>query len=104
MEIGFPQKWFRAMATGIYLLCCFAAIFWKEPLWMIAPLFMLIAKPFAKWVTNQTEQLYWLYLIVLPLSTEYNITPSLALDLPGEPILIGLTIFLIGNILSQPLS
>lgn len=102
MEIGFPQKWFRAMATGIYLLCCFAAIFWKEPLWMIAPLFMLIAKPFAKWVTNQTEQLYWLYLIVLPLSTEYNITPSLALDLPGEPILIGLTIFLIGNILYQP--
>lgn len=102
MNTGLPKKWFPVLATGVYILSCWAAIFWKEPLWLSAPLIALTAKPIIQWVIRNTEQLYWLYLIVLPLSTEFNFTPGLGLDLPGEPLLILLTLFLLAAIIYQP--
>jgi len=102
MNIGLPKKWFAILATGVYMLSCWAAIFWKEPLWLAAPLIALTARPIIQWMIRNTEQLYWLYLIVLPLSTEFNFTPGLGLDLPGEPLLILLTLFFLAAIIYQP--
>lgn len=96
------QKWLWAIATGIYALCCFAAICWKEPLWLMVPFILITATPVTQWITKNTEQLYWCYLLVLPLSTEFNFTPSLGMDLPGEPILIVLTLLLSASFIYQP--
>lgn len=96
------QKWLWAIATGIYALCCFATICWKEPLWLMVPFILITATPVTQWITKNTEQLYWCYLLVLPLSTEFNFTPSLGMDLPGEPILIVLTLLLSASFIYQP--
>lgn len=96
------QKWLWAIATGIYALCCFAAICWKEPLWLMVPFVLITTLLVTQWITKNTEQLYWCYLFVLPLSTEFNFTPSLGLDLPGELLLILLTLLLLGSFLYQP--
>lgn len=90
------------MATGLYAFSCFAAIYWKEPIWLLVPFAVITAIPVTQWITKNTEQLYWCYLFVLPLSTEFNFTPSLGLDLPGEPLLILLTLLLLASFIYQP--
>lgn len=102
MQVRIQQKWLWAIATGIYALSCFAAIYWKVPLWLMVPFVVIAALPVTKWITRNTEQLYWCYLFVLPLSTEFNFTPSLGLDLPGEPLLILLTLLLLASFTYHP--
>ncbi len=50
--------------------------------------------------------LYYVLLISIPFAIEYNFTPSLATDLPDEPLMIGLMlvtfIFLLTNYKSLP--
>ena len=102
MNIDFTKKWLLVFATSIYIVCCCLAILWKEPIWLMVPFAVITAIPVTQWITKNTEQLYWFYLFVLPLSTEFNFTPSLGLDLPGEPLLILLTLLLLASLLYQP--
>lgn len=97
-----PQIVFWVLLTSLYFICGWAAIFLKEPLWLLAPFILITIKPIIQWITQNTEQLYWGYFFLLPLSTEFNFTPSLSLDLPGEPILIGLTLCVIASAVYQP--
>ncbi|WP_264897704.1 O-antigen ligase family protein [Sediminibacterium sp. TEGAF015] len=102
MNIDFTKKWLLVFATSFYIVCCCLAILWKEPLWLILPFFVVATGSISFWITRNTEQLYWCFLLVLPLSTEFNFTPGLGLDLPGEPLLIGLTFFMLGSVIYQP--
>ncbi len=53
-------------------------------------------------ITTKTDQLFWLLLIFLPLSTELNITTSLGLDFPDELFLILISVIIIAKIIHQP--
>lgn len=44
----------------------------------------------AIWTIRDFQSVFYLLLFTLPLSIEFNITPSLGTDLPSEPLIIGL--------------
>lgn len=96
------SKWFNWFAIGSFFLCGLWSLLTQEPYWLALPFFLVLAFPLFQFVVTKTEQLYWLLLIVLPLSTEYNFTPSLGLDLPDEPLLIVISIAVFASILYQP--
>jgi O-antigen ligase len=67
------------------------AIIYQQWQWMLIP-FAWIILPFIFQVSTQhTQQLFWLLLCMLPLSTELNITPQLGLDFPDEILMLLLT-------------
>jgi O-antigen ligase len=51
---------------------------------------------------NRTEDLFWLLILVIPLSTELNITASLGIDFPDELCMMLLTGLVILKIIHQP--
>jgi O-antigen ligase len=64
---------------------------------------LFVCIPFVvKQCIHKTENLFWLLIIVLPLSTEINITPSLGIDLPDELVLMLLTILIIAKTVYTP--
>lgn len=96
------SKWFNWIAIGSFFLGGLWSLLTQETYWLAAPFIVVSALPFFQFVVTKTEQLYWLLLIALPLSTEYNFTPSLGLDLPAEPLLIILSVAVLASILYQP--
>jgi O-antigen ligase len=68
------------------------------------PLFLLIAfVPFIfHFVITKPGNLFWLLLVVLPLSTEVSITPQLGLDFPDELLLMLLTVVTIIKVIHRP--
>ena len=98
------SKWFNWIAIGSFFLGGLCSLLMQNYYWMALPFILVTAIPFFQFIVTKTEQLYWLLLIVLPLSTEYNFTPSLGLDLPDEPLLIILSITVLASLLYQPIS
>src|SRR3989339_580819 len=96
------SKWFNWFAIGSFFLCGLWSLLTQEPYLLVVPFIVITAFPLFQFIVTKTEQLYWLLLVVLPLSTEYNFTPSLGLDLPDEPLLIILSITVFASILYQP--
>lgn len=96
------SKWFNWIAIGSFFLCGLWSLLTQEPYWLAVPFILVVVYPIFQFVVTKTEQLYWLLLVVLPLSTEYNFTPSLGLDLPVEPLLIILSLTVFASILYQP--
>lgn len=87
------------LLTGISIVI---AIVYAEPLIGLLP-FCWLAFPYLyRWVIVQPAKLFWLLLVLFPLSTELNITPSLGLDFPDEPLLLLLTGIIIIQLLHQP--
>jgi O-antigen ligase len=66
-----------------------------EPRWMIIPFAWLLIDLLYTSIITRPAQIFWIWLAVLPLSTEWQITPSLGLDFPGEPLLLLLTALLL---------
>lgn len=78
---------------SLFLFLCFSviAICSENRLWLLVP-FVWVLIPFLfQFITQQTQQLFWLLLCMLPLSTELNITPQLGLDFPDEILMMTLT-------------
>lgn len=96
------SKWFIALAISCFFICGIGSLLMQEPYWMAIPFFGLLAIPFLDFIVSKTEHIYWVLLIVLPLSTEFNFTPSLGLDLPDELLLIILSVAVLASILYQP--
>lgn len=86
----------------IFIVAGVVAISTQEPLLILIPFTWILFPIVFKYVVTQTEQLYWLLLIVLPLSTELNITPQLGLDFPDEMLLIVLTGIVFVKLIHQP--
>jgi O-antigen ligase len=79
------------IALLLFLGFSVIAIICQQWQWMIIP-FAWIILPFIFQVSTQhTQQLFWLLLCMLPLSTELNITPQLGLDFPDEILMLLLT-------------
>ena len=87
------QRYHRLFITAslIFMVSLIIAIFTHEFLWFIIPFVWILLPLVFNYAVSFTEQLFWLMLIVLPLSTELNITDSLGLDFPDEILLMLLT-------------
>ncbi len=87
------QRYHRLFITAslIFMVSLITAIFTHEFLWFIIPFVWILLPLVFNYAVSFTEQLFWLMLIVLPLSTELNITDSLGLDFPDEILLMLLT-------------
>lgn len=96
------SKWFIGLAVSCFFICGIGSLLMQEPYWMVIPFIAMAVIPFLHFIVTKTEHIYWLLLIVLPLSTEFNFTPSLGLDLPDEPLLIILSVAVLASILYQP--
>ncbi len=86
----------------IFLLSGALAISMQQPFWMLVPFAWILFPPVFIYTITHTEQLFWLVLIALPLSTELNITPSLGLDFPDEVLLMLLTGITLVKLAHQP--
>ncbi len=102
MQAFLQTKQFSWLAIGSFFICGLWSLLMQEPYWLAIPFILIAAIPIFNWMVTKTEHVYWLLLITLPLSTEFNFTPSLGLDLPDEPLLIILSIAVITSILYQP--
>lgn len=96
------SKWFASLTIGCFVICGFWSLFTQAPYWMALPFMIVAGIPIIQFIVTKTELLYWALLITLPLSTEFNVTATLGLDLPDEPLLIVLSIAIIASILYQP--
>ena len=87
------QRYHRLFITAalIFMVSLITAIFTHDFLWFIIPFVWILLPLVFTYAVSFTEQLFWLMLIVLPLSTELNITDSLGLDFPDEILLMLLT-------------
>lgn len=97
----YTDKFLKATAFS-FLLSVIAAIGFKAPLLLAVP-FVLLAAPYVfRQVVYKTENLFWLMMITLPLSTEINFTTSLAMDFPDELLMMILTgVFLVKLIINK---
>jgi len=78
------------------------AILQQNLAWMAIPFGLILFNLVVTFITNKTDQLFWLLLIFLPLSTELNVTTSLGIDFPDEVFLILLTAITIAKMIHQP--
>ena len=85
-----PQRYSWTL-IGLQLISVLPAVILQQWWWLMLPTCLLLSWKFAEIYLQQTAQLFWWWLWVLPLSTELAITDSLSLDFPGEPLLILLT-------------
>lgn len=85
-----PQRYSWTL-IGLQLISVLPAVLLQQWWWLMVPTCLLLSWKFAEIYLQQTAQLFWWWLWVLPLSTELAITDSLSLDFPGEPLLILLT-------------
>ena len=89
----FLKRYDRLFITAslIFIISLIIALFTHKFLWLIIPFIWILFPLVFKYTVSFTEQLFWLMVIVLPLSTELNVTDSLGLDFPDEPLLMLLT-------------
>jgi len=70
--------------------------------WMLIPFIWLLFPVCYGIAINATELLFWIMLCMLPLSTELEVTDSLGLDFPDEPLQMLLTGAFILSIIKNP--
>jgi len=71
---------------------------------MAVPFVWLLFPIAFNYCVNKTEQLFWLLIALIPFSTELQISSSLGLDFPDEPIMLLLTGMAVLKFLHQPSS
>lgn len=92
----------NSAAMLLFFLFGWIAIIENNASWLAIPFALAISPLLINWIIRSTENLFWILLILLPLSTELNITPSLGLDFPDEVFLWLLTAIGIIKLLHQP--
>ena len=90
------------IASLIFIISLFIAIFFQTISWMVIPFIWLLFPVIFNYTVSFTKQLFWLMIVMLPLSTEMNITPSLGIDFPDEILLMLLTGIFIIKWIHQP--
>jgi O-antigen ligase len=90
------------LSLGIFLIAGVLAITEQQVLFVLIPFAWILLPIIFEYTIVKPEKLFWLLLIVLPLSTELNITPQLGFDFPDEILLVVLTGITIVKIIHQP--
>ncbi|HJV20800.1 MAG TPA: O-antigen ligase family protein [Sediminibacterium sp.] len=70
--------------------------------WMAIPFVWVLLPAISNLVTAHTGSLYWLMLVMLPLSAEINITDTLGMDFPDELLLLAITAAAVAKMIHQP--
>lgn len=86
----------------IFLAGVVIAIAMQQPLFVLIPFVWILAPVVSDIVVAKPEKLFWLLLIVLPLSTELNLTPQIGFDFPDEILLVLLTGIALVKMIHQP--
>lgn len=94
----------KLIASLVFLVSLVLAIVLKELLVLVIPFAWLLFPLFFDYCVNKTEQLFWLLIVLIPFSTELQITSSLGLDFPDEPLMLLLTGMALLKFLHQPTS
>lgn len=82
---------FLITASPLFVLSIVFSVLWHDERLLLIPFALLLLPFLFQFMIHSTERLFWLLLCLLPLSTEINITSSLGLDFPDEPIMMLLT-------------
>ena len=90
------------LQTLLFIVFGCASLLLQEPLLIVVPFIVVLAPLIFQFCITQPQQLYWLLLFFLPLSTEVNFTPSLGLDFPDEGFMMLLSGILIVQLLFKP--
>lgn len=86
----------------VFIACAIATIVTNNWLLLSIPFAALAIPIIFKQSIFLTENLFWLLIFCLPLSTEVNITPSLGLDFPDEMLMMLLTGLFFVKLLYKP--
>jgi O-antigen ligase len=86
----------------VFLVSGVLGIVLQQPLFLLVPFAWILMPIVVEFSVTRSEQLFWLLCIVLPLSTELNITPQLGLDFPDEILLMILTGLALVKMIHQP--
>src|SRR6478735_4181138 len=90
------------LSFGIFLIAIVLAITEQQSLIMLIPFIWILLPVIFEYTIVKPEKLFWLLLIVLPLSTELNLTPQLGFDFPDELLLVLLTAVVLLKTIHQP--
>lgn len=90
-------------ASLLFFVSGTLSILQQEAGWLVIPFVWVVLPGIIQLITNRTEDLYWLMLILLPFSTELNITDSLGMDFPDELLLMIITAATIAKMIHHPL-
>jgi len=86
----------------VFLIALILSVTFQEPWLMTIPFVWVLIPPLFSYFILHTEQLFWLLLLTLPLSTEWNINHSLGLDFPDEIFMLLLTGISIAKLVHIP--
>ncbi|MBV9987670.1 MAG: O-antigen ligase family protein [Chitinophagaceae bacterium] len=86
----------------VFLTSIVLSIVWREPWLILLPFAWILGPPVYRFLVTNPIQLWWALFIVLPLSTELNITPQLGTDFPDELLLLLLTGITIVKCIHRP--
>jgi O-antigen ligase len=84
--------------TAIVLCCVAGAVAFQFPLLLVLPFGILVVFQ----AIVDYSKIFYVLLATLPMSMEFNFTPSLGSDLPSEPLTVGLMLVFIAQLLSNP--
>jgi len=98
------ERYYRSFSAAglIFIISLITALSTQNLLWLTIPFVWILLPLVFNYCVSFTGQLFWLMIIVLPLSTELNVTDSLGLDFPDEPLLMLLTGIFIIKWIQQP--
>ena len=105
MPLLFTFKPYRVSyitASLLFFIAGIYAIVENEIGWLAVPFLWVLFPKVVNFFIQHTEYLFWLLLCFIPLSTEWQVTPSLGLDFPDEVLLMILTGIIIVRLLYQP--
>jgi len=94
----------KLIASLVFLITLVLAIVYREPKLLIIPFAWLCLPIVFDYCVNQSENLFWLLIALVPFSTELQVTNALGLDFPDEPLMLLLTGMSIVKFLHQPSS
>jgi O-antigen ligase len=87
---------------AIFFLSLLLSIIVRTPWLMAIPFVWVLAPSLFNSITRHASRIFWLMLIMLPLSSEINFTPSLGMDMPDELLLILLTAMMVVKLVHEP--
>src|SRR4051794_13414190 len=76
------RAWFAALMM-IFFSCTVLASWYQDFLLLLIPFSLL----FIFWLLKKPEYLFYVLIVSIPWSVEYNLTPELGTDLPDEPLM-----------------
>jgi O-antigen ligase len=89
-------------SAAVFFLSGIAAIVLQQPLLLLLPFAWILVPVLFQYIVIKPETVFWLMLVMLPLSTEMNVTPNFGFDFPDEWLLVLLTGICVIKMIHQP--